>query len=794
MRTSILAELDLEAAALVAGIDHATAERFVNDAARAGLLPRTDDRAPSRYHPLVRTFLEDRLRREIGDSGVADLHRTVARFGEARDWKLAAQHYAAAGDTDEIHRVLVASIQDIMGGGGFAVAESYVRRHPEFGADPTFGLFLSRRDLYAGDFERARSRASAAVDAFPADSGTHLSHLALANLSSVNFLLHHFEDAVDLAEQLLSLRPEEGLDAIARGMRAVVQSSLDADLDHVASLLDGALAIQTRRGHDHYAGITHLNLAQNAWQRGRAEEALIHCDLAIDLLSASSAGSEIPTVTVNRAWALLHLGRIQAGEQMLAAAMDITGPERNPTLNECAGVLAVYGDPAVARALIAETDDVTDPSAVADERHLVLAELLSRDADRTGAWRELRQVDPLRPHASSAFGGRWHLIAAQIEFRTAGRCGPETRTARAILDSQRAGLWSRTARVLEALGTLDGGALSDVLIRLLLAEPVYATLSADDLASRLGDIDNRVLELVGQEAALRPARWRPVLRRAMGSAVPRTAERAAVVLDAIGDSSDIPRLRAFARNHKTARSATLGRSLARRLAPVASIEDLGHVVIRVGSREIDGSSIRRKVLSLVCFLVSRPGFTATRDQVLEALWPELEPRVAVNSLNQTVYFLRRIFEEGYREDESANYVHHDGEVVRLDPLLVTSMSGYCAALIETCRVGLDAEVVDNLSHTYRGRFAIDFEYEDWSSPFRETLHAAYLDVVEQALAVDAAAGRFDRAATIARRALNVDVEADSVETALMRIYEATGSHSAAAEQQSHYVVRTSDEG
>ncbi len=87
----------------------------------------------------------------------------------------------------------------------------------------------------------------------------------------------------------------------------------------------------------------------------------------------------------------------------------------------------------------------------------------------------------------------------------------------------------------------------------------------------------------------------------------------------------------------------------------------------VGDRRVDGSSIRRKVLTLACFLLTRPAFTAARDQVLEALWPDLDPGVAVNSLNQTVYFLRRVFEPRYVEDESANYLHHDGEVVRFDP-------------------------------------------------------------------------------------------------------------------------------
>jgi hypothetical protein len=123
-------------------------------------------------------------------------------------------------------------------------------------------------------------------------------------------------------------------------------------LGRVAARLRHGLEIQTRRGHDHYAGITYLNLAQNAWQRGLAEEALAHCDASVSLLSSSSAGSELSTLAVTRAWAQLHLGDVDAGEQALVAAMKVAGPETNANLIECAEVCASYGDLPLAWSLI----------------------------------------------------------------------------------------------------------------------------------------------------------------------------------------------------------------------------------------------------------------------------------------------------------------------------------------------------------------------------------------------------------------------------------------------------------
>ena len=43
------------------------------------------------------------------------------------------------------------------------------------------------------------------------------------------------------------------------------------------------------------------------------------------------------------------------------------------------------------------------------------------------------------------------------------------------------------------------------------------------------------------------------------------------------------------------------------------------------TRQIAGSAIRRKVLALLCFLLTKPDMSSTRDQVLDALWPELDP-------------------------------------------------------------------------------------------------------------------------------------------------------------------------
>jgi DNA-binding SARP family transcriptional activator len=47
-------------------------------------------------------------------------------------------------------------------------------------------------------------------------------------------------------------------------------------------------------------------------------------------------------------------------------------------------------------------------------------------------------------------------------------------------------------------------------------------------------------------------------------------------------------------------------------------------------------------------------------------------------------------------------------------------------------------------------------------------------------------GHFDRGVLIARRALEIDPDAEQIELSLLRLYRRTGAHAAAAEQYAHY--------
>jgi DNA-binding SARP family transcriptional activator len=312
------------------------------------------------------------------------------------------------------------------------------------------------------------------------------------------------------------------------------------------------------------------------------------------------------------------------------------------------------------------------------------------------------------------------------------------------------------------------------------------SMLAEPTLDRIADLQPSARELVQAEASARPWRWRDSVRLLLATGSAGGRREAATLLEVIGEREDVPRLRYASRALRDSALAPLALSLARRLAPRVFVEDLGRVRLDIGGRRIEGINVRRKVLALLCLLLSKPRFASTREEVAEALWPDQDPGSALNSLNQTVYFLRRVFEPDYRDETSPVYVGQDGETIWLDQDLVDSRSSRCSDLVRAMPGDPTPQAAFDLAQLYLGRFALDFAYEDWASGFRESLHAAYLRVLERAIQIDLDSGHFTRGTFLAERAIEVDPEADEIQAALVRLYRLSGAFAAAAEQYGRY--------
>jgi DNA-binding SARP family transcriptional activator len=533
----------------------------------------------------------------------------------------------------------------------------------------------------------------------------------------------------------------------------------------------------------HFLGVALSNWAYMLKAQGLAEDAHLLADESVSLLEATSARLELVSALLVRAWARAYLGDLWAARADVERAATTAPQVSTIEIAYEGGEIEVsLGDVNRARAILATASDRMSPTTDVGEQALLVDIWIDlRVGDLSSAARKIDTLAFGTPRTTPAFEARRRCARAALAvLRRDPDASARASDASDFARNQAAWLWARYARLLQGLTADD---TSWETIRGVAAEdPTLLSLAAEAIIARADELPPEGLAILRREAQARPERWRDPIRAHL-AACRRSDYALAEVLAEIGLHEDVGLLRQVLRRNKG--RADLARSLARRLAPVVFVEDLGRVRLHVGNRLVEGSEVRRKVLALLCYLLTRPRFASTRDEAVEALWPELDPASAINSLNQTVYFLRRVFEPGYVDDLSPGYVGQDSETVWLDPALVDSRSSRCREMVRG-QFAADPEIAFALVAEYRARFALDFAYEDWAATHRDALHASFLRVVQHAIQHEIGRGRFDRAAEIAERALEVEPDAEELQLDLVRLYRITGAHAAAAERYAQY--------
>jgi DNA-binding SARP family transcriptional activator len=226
------------------------------------------------------------------------------------------------------------------------------------------------------------------------------------------------------------------------------------------------------------------------------------------------------------------------------------------------------------------------------------------------------------------------------------------------------------------------------------------------------------------------------------------------------------------------------KKLIRRVSPTVRVHDLGPTNYEVGARQVPLTETRRKAATLLLFLVSRPRLTATKEQVMEALWPDQAPKSAINSLHQTLFFLRRDIEPWYEDGSTADYVRMEGDLVFLDnDLFQVDSVAFNRQVTEIMRKGLAREQGPEMLRLYRGRFAPEFEYEEWAEEWRAQLHGAYLHLAHTTVTAQIQMGLLEQAVDVLVPVTAIDPLAFELRASLIHCLAALGSVDAA---QAHY--------
>lgn len=192
---------------------------------------------------------------------------------------------------------------------------------------------------------------------------------------------------------------------------------------------------------------------------------------------------------------------------------------------------------------------------------------------------------------------------------------------------------------------------------------------------------------------------------------------------------------------------------------------------------------RRKTRQLLLYLLTRRQ-RVPRDEVLDALWPELPPDSAALALNTAFSDLRRILEPDLPRGSPSHYLEREGDTLALR---LTEGIWYDAwAFEQAARSGM--ECAPQAQALYRGDFLPEEPYADWALRERERLRTLYLNALMTWLEERVEAGAWHEGVDLARRILDREPWLEEVWRALIHCYIRLGRRSEAL-QAYHACVR-----
>lgn len=207
----------------------------------------------------------------------------------------------------------------------------------------------------------------------------------------------------------------------------------------------------------------------------------------------------------------------------------------------------------------------------------------------------------------------------------------------------------------------------------------------------------------------------------------------------------------------------------------------------LAGREVPPDAWRlRKAAAIVKLLALAPGLLLHRDQLLEALWPDLDPQSAANSLHQALYFARKVLEPERSRRARPTFLTWEGESVRLGP-----RGGVWVDVLEfeaAAARAADGEALRRAFELYRGELLPEDRYEDWAAAPREALRLRFQGVALALARTAACSGDAALAERALVRALETDRALEEAHLALIRLYLSQGDRARAARQYSQMVA------
>ena len=212
---------------------------------------------------------------------------------------------------------------------------------------------------------------------------------------------------------------------------------------------------------------------------------------------------------------------------------------------------------------------------------------------------------------------------------------------------------------------------------------------------------------------------------------------------------------------------------------------------------LDPASLgRRKNQTLLKLLLSERGRVFTKDELVEQLFPNLDPAKAVANLYSRISKLRRVLEPDLARGNDSRFILRmgDGYCFNADVHCWIDTEAFQQALAQARefhraeRWGNARQAYAKAQCFYRGDFLSEDRYEEWTLALRERWRGQYLNALECEAECCVQLGHFDAAIEICRTLLAEEPFNESAIAALMRAYAHQGDRDTAVASYHDYAA------
>lgn len=221
-----------------------------------------------------------------------------------------------------------------------------------------------------------------------------------------------------------------------------------------------------------------------------------------------------------------------------------------------------------------------------------------------------------------------------------------------------------------------------------------------------------------------------------------------------------------------------------------AIRCLGPLELVVDGKPVSRAIVtRRRVWSLLSFLLTHHDQPRSNEELLEVLWPNADPVTRMAQLYVLVHELRQLIEP-HRDDRSWCYVRSAAGGIRFEAQTSCWVdSVQFEALVQRARAADAAgdnaavlEACEGAMELYRGDYFQEQPFAEWCAPTRERLRQACQDALHRLCKLSLRHQRWDEALHWARRALSLDRTDEAMHCTAMRALLAMGRRHEARRQ------------